>query len=84
MNHQDIYEEWKGHKRTAGESVDLTTAVMGCINAYEQSAKRKALSLQFMEIPVFASRLMRYAAALGLTFLGLYRVYSVAGNLLIP
>ena len=84
MKNRDIYREWKQTKRVPGRSVDLTAKVMGCIHAYERSTEGKASSEYLIEIPVIASRLMRYAAALGLTLLGFYRIYSVAGNLLIP
>ena len=84
MKNRDIYSQWKQNKKVPGGTVDLTARVMGRIHAYERSAEGKTFSEYLTEIPVIASRLMRYAAASGLILLGFYRIYSVAGNLLIP
>jgi len=84
MKNEDIYQEWKQNRRQVSESIHISSRVMDSIHEHEQTTESE-VSFDFLtEIPLIANRMMRYAAAMGLSALGFYRVYSVAGNLLMP
>lgn len=84
MKTEDIYEQWKQKKKQVKHPVHMSAQVMEQIHAYVKATKRKASSEHLKDIPFIANRMMRFAAAMGLSALGFYRIYSVAGNLLIP
>ena len=85
MNKEDIYKEWKQDRRQKTESIHSPSQqVMDRIYEYEQAGKDIASFDYLTEIPFIVNNYMRYAAGIGLSALGFYRVFSVTGNLLIP
>ena len=82
MNQAELYEQWKERRRQVTVPDHLSSRVMDRIHARETEGL--VLSDYLLEIPEIANRMMRYAAAVGLSVLGVYRIYSVAGSLLIP
>ena len=84
MNKEDLYKQWKERRQEVIVPDHLSSRVMDRIHTFERDADVLGLSDYLLEIPEIVNRMMRYAAAVGLSLLGIYRIYSVMGNLLIP
>lgn len=84
MRKEDIYDQWKRARREPSETAPISNQIMARIHEYERSKERASSFRYVTELPFTLSRLTRYAAALGLSALGIYRLFSITGNLLMP
>ncbi|MCD4722455.1 MAG: hypothetical protein K8S13_21745 [Desulfobacula sp.] len=85
MNNEDIYKEWKQNRRQVTESIHSPSQkIMDRIYEYEQDSENIVSFDYLTEIPFIVDHYMRYAAAIGLSALGFYRVFSVTRSLLVP
>jgi hypothetical protein len=84
MKNEEIYQEWKKHRKQLAHPIHMSSRVMDRIHEYERAAGNTRSSDYLKEIPFFANRMMKYAAAIGLSALGVYRVFSVTGSLIFP
>jgi hypothetical protein len=78
MEKEDIYTQWKEHRRHVPVPEDFSSGVMAMI---DNRKTREAYELP-AALTGFRSRLMQWSAATGLVMLGLMRIAFIAVNLL--
>ena len=78
MKRETIYTHWKNRRRQIPVPKDFAAAVMATI---EHRAPKEESELP-AGLTEFPNRLLQWSAAAGLVFLGLFRIFYIAANLL--
>ncbi len=78
MKKETIYTQWKDHRRQIPVPEGFATAAMARI---EHRVPKEAFERPG-ELIDFPNRLLQWSAAAGLVFLGVFRVFYIAANLL--
>lgn len=84
MERDRIYQRWKHYRANISPPNYFSSKVMEQIHEYERDKNRGLIGVLLSQIYFLPNHAMRLAFALGLSLLGLYRLFHVIVNILVP
>ena len=84
MERDRIYQKWKHYRADISPPNDFSSKVMEQIHEYERDKNRGLIAGLLSQIYFLPNHAMRLVFALALSLLGLYRLFHVTVNILVP
>lgn len=84
MEKDRLYREWKSYRADISPPDDFSSKVMEQVHEYERDKNLGLIAGLLSQIYFLPNRAMRLAFALALSLLGLYRLFHVVVNILVP
>lgn len=84
MEKERLYRKWKSYRVDITPPDDFSSKVMEQVHEYERDKNLGLIAGLLSQIYFLPNRAMRLAFALALSLLGLYRLFHVVVNILVP
>ena len=84
MERDKIYQKWKHYRASISPPNNFSSKVMEQVNEYERDKSCGLLAGLLSQIYFLPNDAMRLGFALALSLLGLYRLFHVTVNILVP
>ena len=84
MDQNETYSKWKAEKANIDPTKDFSSKIMEHIQIFEKKRTTGVISNLLSQINFLPTPLMRAAFVLGCMLLGIFRVYYISANILLP
>lgn len=84
MDNNETYNMWKAERANVDLSNDFSCKVMDTIHLYEKKKTTGVINNLLSQIDFLPNPLQRTTFTLGCVLLGIFRIYYISANILVP